>query len=299
MATRCKETIGKICITVLNFVMLALACMWMKGLPRAVLLCVILLFATLGVMVAGIDSSRHASAYRFFLLASVLCAVALVCYAIADVTGFAEKCKDIETLRAMIRRSKQWGVLIYIGLVIFQVIFLPIPSAVIALLGTVLYGATYSFIFMTIGTLVGSIITFAVGKIFGRKLVVWVIGEEKTDKYATMLDEKGRFLFAVMMLFPFFPDDVLCMVAGMTKMSFRYFLIVVSFTRPVMIAFMCYFGSGTIIPFRGWGIPVWIGLFVGVIVLFFAVNAVKKKLFQSKSDTVPKKKKTVSQNCNR
>ena len=83
-----------------------------------------------------------------------------------------------------------------------------------------------------------------------------------------------------MLLFPFFPDDVICLVAGITTMSFRYFIITVSLTRPVMIAFMCYFGSGTIIPFKGWGIPVWIAIFVAVIILFFVVNKIKKKIME-------------------
>ena len=98
-----------------------------------------------------------------------------------------------------------------------------------------------------------------------------------------LVNEKGRFLFVIMLLFPFFPDDVICLVAGITTMSFRYFIITVSLTRPVMIAFMCYFGSGTIIPFKGWGIPVWISIFVAVIILFFVVNKIKKKIMANKN----------------
>ncbi len=284
MAKPSKITVTKIIITLLNLGMLVLSYIYFKDLPRIVLLCAVILFAGLGVTVPSINENKHETLYKFFVLASIFAAIILVCYVLLDVSGILEKCKDIESLKRFIRGTKQWGILVYIGLVLVEVIFLPIPSAIIAVLGAVLYGPTYAFIFMTIGTLVGSAITFLLGKIFGRKLVVWVVGEEKTDKYASILNEKGRFFFIVMMLFPFFPDDILCLVAGMTAMTFRYFMITVTLTRPVMIAFMCYFSSGTIIPYSGWGIPVWIALFVFTVALFFIIGAVKKKLMGSKSN---------------
>ncbi len=277
-----KITVAKILITLLNLGMLALSCVYFKDLPRVVLLCAIVLFASLGVTVPSINEKSHETVYKFFILVSIFAALILLCYVALDAAGWLYKFKDMDALLTFVRSTKQWGILVYIGLVIFEVIFLPIPSAIIALLGTMLYGPTYAFIFMTVGTLVGSVITFLLGKIFGRKLAVWVIGEEKTDKFSELLNERGKFLFAVMMLFPFFPDDIICLVAGITTMSFKYFLTTISLTRPVMIAFMCYFGSGTIIPFRGWGIPVWIAIFVAVIILFFVVNKIKKKLMSKK-----------------
>ncbi|WP_251545501.1 TVP38/TMEM64 family protein [Pumilibacter intestinalis] len=280
MTKTSKITAAKVFITLLNLGMLALACVYFKDLPRVVLMCAIVIFATLGVTVPSINETQHETIYKFFVLLSVFAALLMIGYTVLDATGWLYKFKDMDTLIAIIRNTKQWGILVYIGIVIFQVIFLPIPSAIIALIGTVLYGPTYAFLFMTAGTIVGSVITFFMGKIFGRKLAVWVIGEEKTDKFAGLVNEKGRFLFIVMMLFPFFPDDIICLIAGITTMSFKYFLITISWTRPVMIAFMCYFGSGTIIPFKGWGIPVWIAIFVAVIILFFVVNKIKKKIME-------------------
>lgn len=290
-----KITITKVLMTLLNLGMLALSCVYLKDLPRVVLLCAIVLFATLGVTVASVDDKAHEIIYKFFVLASVFSALILVGYMLLDISGLLHKFKDMDTMLTIIRNTKHWGILVYIAFVIFQVIFLPIPSAVVAVLGTILYGPTYSFLFMTVGTLVGSVITFLFGKIFGRKLAVWVIGEEKTDKYSELLNERGRFLFIIMMLFPFFPDDVICLIAGVTTMRFRYFVTVITLTRPVMIAFMCYFGSGTIIPFKGWGIPVWIAIFVVVIALFFIINKVKKRIMNKKSADIAVKEKQVSE----
>jgi len=89
-----------------------------------------------------------------------------------------------------------------------------------------------------------------------------------------------------MLLFPMFPDDILCMVAGITDMSYKFFIVTVALTRPVMIAATCFLGSGEIIPFTGWGIPVWIGLFLLGVGLFFVFNKIKNKFFDRKESKV-------------
>lgn len=279
---KAKISLIKILVTLMCFGMLVLSCFYLKDLPRGILLGAIIVFASLGVIVPSINSVKHESLYKIFLVSAIFAMLILVAYIILDATGIIYKFKDFDALTAFIRSTRQWGILIYIGIVIFAVVVLPIPSAVVALIGTALYGPTYAFLFMTAGTIVGSIITFLLGKIFGKKLVNWMIGEEKTLKYADLLNNKGKFFFILMMLFPFFPDDIICLVAGISTMSFKYFILTISLTRPVMIAFMCYFGSGTIIPFSGWGIPVWIALFVTTVILFFVIGKVKKKIMDKK-----------------
>ena len=75
--------------------------------------------------------------------------------------------------------------------------------------------------------------------------------------------------FFLMMLFPLFPDDILCLVVGATGMSYKFFLITNIITRPIGIISTCFLGSGHLIPFSGWGIPVWIMLIVVGAILFY------------------------------
>ena len=49
-----------------------------------------------------------------------------------------------------------------------------------------------------------------------------------------------------MFLFPIFPDDALCLAAGMTKMRYRYFALITAIFRSVGIATICFLGSGLI-----------------------------------------------------
>ncbi len=43
-------------------------------------------------------------------------------------------------------------------------------------------------------------------------------------------------------------------------MNFAFFAVTIVVVRPLIIAAYCYLGSGTIIPFSGWGIAAWVAI---------------------------------------
>ena len=58
---------------------------------------------------------------------------------------------------------------------------------------------------------------------------------------------------ALMFLFPFFPDDVLCLLAGLTGYSWGWFAVMVLLTRPWGLVFSALVGSGALnMPPWGW-----------------------------------------------
>lgn len=235
------------------------------------------LASALAIAYCIIDGERLKHASRTVLVCAAVLGIAIAAYVVYYETGLSERFNNFEAIKQFIVDSGVWGGLIFIGLTIFQVVVLPIPQAVTILLGVAIYGPTRSFVLSTVGTVIGSVMSFALGKIFGRRLCNWMFGEESTNKYAGILNEKGRFLFIIMLLFPAFPDDMLCMIAGITSMSYAYFTVVCLLTRPVMIGFTAYLGSG-VIPFSGEGIPIWIALACIMFVLFIVISKVKAKI---------------------
>lgn len=235
------------------------------------------LFFVSAVAYSAVDGDKFPHVSRTIFVAAALSVFAVGCYIIYLTTGLSEKFNDFEALKSFILDSGFWGATVFIGITIFQVVVLPIPEAVTILLGVAIYGATWSFVLSVIGTIIGSLISFMLGKVFGRRLCNWMFGEENTEKYAKILGEKGRFLFIIMLLFPAFPDDMLCMIAGITSMSYGYFTIVCLLTRPVMIGITAYLGSG-VIPFDGWGIPVWIAIACLMFVAFVVISGIKNKI---------------------
>ena len=46
-----------------------------------------------------------------------------------------------------------------------------------------MYGSFYGFIICYVATVIGSVIAFSIGRVFGKNAVVWCIGKEDTEKY--------------------------------------------------------------------------------------------------------------------
>ena len=266
-----KNLVTKFAMASLMVLNLTLTVMHLDHLNAALYYCAICLFSCILVASVAINNVQS-PVYKFLTLLNIVAALVLVSYIALYYSGVLEKINNVEELRKFVKESGQWGILVLFGLTLLQVVVLPIPAAVTILIGVLMYGSTVSFIVSTLGTIAGSIICFLLGKFFGDRVVAWIIGDEKAKKYADFINEKGKIPFIVMLLFPFFPDDILCMTAGLTKMTFKFFIITVVLTRPVMIAFVSYFGTGDIIPFSGWGIPVWIGMFVFAVALLYFIN---------------------------
>lgn len=267
-----KTGVGMLCL-----IMNVLCGMFLYGRNEIVYYSAFCVFSVIAVAYCIVEPERFPHVSRTLLVTAIAAAAIVGAYILFYTTGLDKKFYDFDSLKAFIVDSGYWGFAVFIGLTVFQVVVLPIPAALTIVLGVAIYGATVSFVLSTIGTIIGSIISFMLGKVFGRRLCNWMFGAEQTEKYAKLLNEKGRFLFIIMLLFPAFPDDMLCMIAGITDMSYLYFTVVCALTRPVMIGLTAYLGSG-VIPFEGWGIPVWIALGCLLVAAFIVLTGVKARI---------------------
>lgn len=203
---------------------------------------------------------------------------------------------SVESLKNYILSLKNKGVYIYILIQMAQVIILPVPAAIICVVGSLIYGPLLGGLYCSIGILLGSFLSFIIGKTFGYRIVAWIAGKDNTDKYSQIIRKRGAFFLAIAFLLPMFPDDILCLIAGITNMKFKTFAIVTAITRPIGVICMSYFGSGYIIPFTGWGVYVWAVLLVVVVVIVFLTyryqeqmqNYVLNKLFKRNQKVIKK-----------
>lgn len=162
-----------------------------------------------------------------------------------------------EQLQEKISSFGIWASLVFILASFLQVTFIPIPSTVTIIAGSFLFGPLLSFIYSYIGIVLGSILAFYLGRLIGKPFVNWVIGDEKVvDDYLLKMKNKENIILFFMFLFPFFPDDALCSLAGILPMSFLTFLFMQLTTRLTSIGATLLFMSGEIIPYQGWGLVV-------------------------------------------
>ncbi len=186
---------------------------------------------------------------------------------------------SVQNFKNFILSTGTMGILIYIFIQMGQIIFLPIPASIIAVAGAVIYGPLLGAIYCTVGVLLGSYLSFFIGRTLGYRLVCWVVGRENAEKYANLLNNNGKVFLGLAFLLPMFPDDILCLISGITSMKFRYFFVITTIFRPIGVFCMCFFGSGSVIPFSGWGIPLWI-----VIAIVMAICVILTYKYQSKME---------------
>lgn len=218
--------------------------------------------------VAAFAMKKEAVLKTAFLLVvfvfAVFAIISLLNYTL-DLASYDTDSAKMERIVKMIRDSGRWGKLVFVLLQVLQVVILPLPAVVCYVSGTQVWSPIETTVLASVGVLAGSAINYLIGRLFGRKVVEWIAGKETTDKYAGYLGKRGKGLFIVMQILPFFPDDILCLLAGLTKMNGWFFAGVMIFVRPLIIALYCFLGSGTVIPFSGWGIPVWIAIFAACV----------------------------------
>jgi len=205
---------------------------------------------------------------RTSIVLVILTAVIVLSYYILVWTGVWEYINSVEKIRQLILSLGFWGRLAFVTLQFLQVTFLPIPSTISTLAGVLIYGPLETALLSLAGIMMGSVLAFWLGRAFGRKLVVFMVGEETCEKWTKFLTN-AKYSFFIMMVLPVFPDDVLCLVAGLTDMSWAFFVVTNLISRPIGIFMTCYLGSGELIPYHGWGLIVWGVLVVVVGVLLF------------------------------
>lgn len=205
---------------------------------------------------------------RTIAVLSALAAACLLVYYILVWTGAWESINSVEKVRQLILSLGFWGRFAFVMLQFLQVTFLPIPSTITTLAGVLIYGPLQAALLSLSGIIFGSIVAFFLGRQFGRKLVAFMVGKETCEKWVNFLTN-AKYSFFIMMLLPVFPDDVLCLVAGLTNMSWTFFVITNLIARPAGIFMTCYLGSGELIPYHGWGLAVWAVIVVVVGILLF------------------------------
>ena len=200
-----------------------------------------------------------------------------------------------EQLQEKVASTGAIAPLVFIAVSFLQVTFVPIPGVVTILTGNYLFGFWLSFLYSYIGMMIGGIVAWWLGRVLGRPYINWLAGSKKeANNWLARL--KGRetvFLFFAFLL-PFFPDDLLCSVAGILPIKFSTFLILQVITRATSIGSSLLFMSGEVIPFSGWGI--WVlgisAIICGVIFIVAIKNADKlNKFFDKIIDKLAIKKK--------
>lgn len=247
-----------------------------KGLPFISTYYTLLFWLTVGVLAALLIAYivfyvLNMQAFHRLILCTLICLdiVALIFF-ILSATGIISKLTSIEALRDYIASFGATAVFIFILFQFLQVVVLPIPGSVSVGVGVALFGPLRCSVFSFIGIFTGSVVAFAIGRWIGYKAVCWIVGKDDLDKWLKKVKGKDYLLLSIMFLLPLFPDDILCFVAGLSSITWTYFIIMIIITRLISVFTTSF--SLQLIPFNTWwGILIWIILAAAVVVSFWLV----------------------------
>jgi len=194
-------------------------------------------------------------------------------------TGFLDRVDSIEDFREFIASYGKLSVTLFLIMQILQVVILPIPGVVAIGAGVLLFGPFWGAVLSLIGIVIGSLIAFFIGRVFGYKVVKWIVGEENLEKGLQLVKGKDKVVLTFMFLFPFFPDDILCFVSGLSSMSAKFFVVMVVIARVISTFTTAYSVNGSLIPYNTWwGILIWAVLIAGALVLVKIVYSNSEKI---------------------
>lgn len=137
-----------------------------------------------------------------------------------------------------------WAPFIYINLQILQTVVAPIPGQIVGGVGGFLFGH-WGILWTTIGSFIGFWLVFCIARKFGRPLVEKIFKKSAVDKFDFIINAKGASLiiFAIFLL-PGFPDDLVCYIAGLTKLSMKKLMMISILGRFPTIVLTNYIGMG-------------------------------------------------------
>lgn len=161
-------------------------------------------------------------------------------------SGFFQAVHSLDALRAYIVRFTPYSHLLFFLVQFLSVVLAPIPSNITAAAGGLLFG-TWSAFLLTFGAVViGSLLVFSLARVLGRDFTDKIVSQTLSEKYQSVLHAKSSVFLALAFLFPFFPDDMLCILAGLTNLSFRRFALIVLLARPWGLLFASALGGSTL-----------------------------------------------------
>lgn len=200
-------------------------------------------------------------------------------------TGFFQTLHSKEAMEAYIASYSPWSHLMYFAIQLVSVIVAPIPSNITALVGSVMFGFWPAFLLTWGAVVLGSVIVFLLARVLGHQFVHSLVSEKISGKYLDLIERKRDVFLFLAFLFPFFPDDLLCILAGLTDLSLKRFLFLCLVARPWGLLVACAVGSSALtIPPWGMALLGVAGLAVFLVAMRYGDQAEEAILRRLKKD---------------
>ena len=168
---------------------------------------------------------------------------------------------DREAVSQAIQNSGLWGPVILFVLFVLQTFIAFIPGQALMIASGYIYGFTGGFLITWLSLVAGGQMAFWLARRYGHRFAEKWISPAILDRWDKSAAGQGIGFYAITLVLPLFPNDAMCYVAGLGRISGQRFLIANLLGRGMASFITVLVGAyGSQIPMQ-----VWVGL--GVLIL--------------------------------
>lgn len=167
-------------------------------------------------------------AARLSPLLGLAISVTLVIWGLS--TGVLESSAN---LQAFIGSLGAWGPAVFLLVSTAAVVFPVVPGGLLVIAGPVLFGPVEGTLLNYIAVCAGSLLNFAIARHVGMDLIERMFSARAVEK-ALGWTRSRHFTrgFAIAIALPVAPDDLLCYLAGTTRMRWRTYAAIIVLCKP-------------------------------------------------------------------
>ncbi len=138
---------------------------------------------------------------------------------------------DESGFESILRENISLAKFIYFMICFAQPIILPIPEAVTVAAGSSVLGSFDALYLGFLGSITGILSMYFFARFGGTKLVYKFVKEKHLHRYKEYVRKNETFILVLMFIIPILPDEIICVGAGISGVSFKRFIWIASLSK--------------------------------------------------------------------
>ncbi len=149
-----------------------------------------------------------------------------------------------EGIQTYFENAGIWGYIVYFLFGTTAVFIVPLNFSLTGLAGGFVYGTFLAFLINWACKIIGTLISFMIGKYFGKHLIPFMKKRGYNTYDHVMESERLILIYFIMNFIPFTPSDAIAYFLGFSKMKARVFIPISALSSTGTAFTLAYVGSG-------------------------------------------------------
>jgi uncharacterized membrane protein YdjX (TVP38/TMEM64 family) len=199
-------------------------------------------------------AERQESVGRLLALVSVTTLVCLLVWHLREPLSAFYSSRS--ALQEQVSASGAWAPWVVVGLSAAQVVLAPIPGQTVGIVSGYLFGVFRGALYTMFGLSLGTTLAIWIGRRLGRPVVALFVDQELLSRWDGIVSRRGEFFLLLVFLVPFLPDDLACLLVGLSTLPIKRMVVLSAVGRLPGVLVSCWVGTyASAIPTWAW-IPI-------------------------------------------